>query len=234
MESLLLFIRDIYVSKLDNRITVKEIYEDFRAWIIIKYGISTWNNIGQRQVYASLKTLPDYPYIRFKEGYCLKGISYRNKIPTSHILTDETCTDVTPKSPIPSSHVNHTQTVVNTSPPDQDIPQISYLTLNIIPKVVNNPYKLICIREQNSLPTLQNTETARLLLIKHINIDCVHNLINTIPNHEILKENIIETGIDGGVENCSKIVEPVVQKFKPFVPRISQMTLPSINNKAKK
>ncbi|CAH6420737.1 Hypothetical protein HVR_LOCUS1275 [uncultured virus] len=71
--------REIYISKPDNRLTVKEIYEDFRAWVIGKYGIVTWNKISQRQVYSALKELPEYSYMRFKEGYCLKGISYKEE-----------------------------------------------------------------------------------------------------------------------------------------------------------
>src|SRR4051812_43929177 len=76
MESLEAFMRETYTIKPDNRITVKEIYEDFRVWIIVKFGISLWNNITQRQVYAALKELPNYAYVRYREGFCLKGIAY--------------------------------------------------------------------------------------------------------------------------------------------------------------
>ena len=79
MESFLGFIGEVYTGKPDSRLTVKEIYEDFRVWIIEKYDITTWNRISQRQVYAALKQLPEYPYVRFKEGYCLKGITRREK-----------------------------------------------------------------------------------------------------------------------------------------------------------
>ena len=79
MDSLLLFMREVYIAKPDLRLTVKEIYEDFRIWIIGKYDITTWNKISQRQVYAALKNFPEYPYVRFKEGFCLKGITYRQE-----------------------------------------------------------------------------------------------------------------------------------------------------------
>jgi len=69
--------KEIYIAKPDSRLTVKDIYEDFRRWIIEKYDIKTWNKISQRQVYIALKDFPEYPYIRFKEGFCLKGITYR-------------------------------------------------------------------------------------------------------------------------------------------------------------
>jgi hypothetical protein len=75
MESLPAFMRETYVIKPDNRIPVKDIYEDFRIWVIAKFGTSIWNNITQRQVYAALKEFPDYGYIRYKEGFCLKGIT---------------------------------------------------------------------------------------------------------------------------------------------------------------
>ena len=77
MDSLSTFMKEIYIAKPDSRLTVKDIYEDFRRWIIEKYDIKTWNKISQRQVYIALKDFPEYPYIRFKEGFCLKGITYR-------------------------------------------------------------------------------------------------------------------------------------------------------------
>lgn len=79
MDSLSIFIREVYVAKPDSRLTVKEIYEDFRAWFIGKYDIIAWNKISQRQVYAALKNFAEYPYVRFKEGFCLKGITYRQE-----------------------------------------------------------------------------------------------------------------------------------------------------------
>ena len=78
MDSLPVFMRETYIVKPDNRITAKDIYDDFRAWVIGKHGTAAWNNITQRQVYAALKGLPDYAYIRFREGYCLKGIGYKS------------------------------------------------------------------------------------------------------------------------------------------------------------
>src|SRR3990170_2845201 len=97
MDSLRAFMRETYISnykyipaslvyigsrifdpKPDSRLPVKDIYEDFRAWIIGKYGISKWNNITQRQVYSALKELQDYAYVRYREGYSLKGIAYKS------------------------------------------------------------------------------------------------------------------------------------------------------------
>lgn len=79
MDSLAVFMRQTYMPKPDSRITVKEIYEDFRAWMIGKYGAAAWNSIPQRQVYSSLKQFPDYAYVRYREGYCLKGITYKQE-----------------------------------------------------------------------------------------------------------------------------------------------------------
>ena len=107
MDSLSLFMKEVYVAKPDSRLTVKDIYEDFRAWIIGKYDMATWNKISQRQVYTALKGLPEYPYVRFKEGYCLKGIIYRQ-----------------------DKSINKEKNVVSAKPtPDQTV---HYLTLSII------------------------------------------------------------------------------------------------------
>ena len=88
MESLPAFMRETYIVKLDNRIPVKDIYEDFRVWVIAKFGNSIWNNITQRQVYAALKEFPDYGYIRYKEGFCLKGITKIIKEEKLNIIED--------------------------------------------------------------------------------------------------------------------------------------------------
>lgn len=79
MDSLSVFIHDTYIIKPDSRLPVKDIYEDFRAWVIGKQGAPAWNNISQKQVYTALKQLPFYAYVRYREGYCLKGIAYKLK-----------------------------------------------------------------------------------------------------------------------------------------------------------
>lgn len=83
MDSLGAFMRETYIDKPDNRLTVKEIYENFRDWFIEKYDIAAWNNITQRQVYTALKCLPNYNYVRYREGYCLKGIAHKSTINNS-------------------------------------------------------------------------------------------------------------------------------------------------------
>jgi hypothetical protein len=80
MDSLEILMYEKYTSKPDNRLTVKQIYEDFREWVIVKFGISVWNNITKRQVYSALKQMSEYKYIRYKDGYCLRGIGYRPTI----------------------------------------------------------------------------------------------------------------------------------------------------------
>jgi len=92
MNSLSTFMQEMYVIKPDSKLTVKAIYQDFRNWIIDKYGISVWNNINQRDIYAALKILPDYAYVRYKEGYCLKGIAYKSvpeNIPSSENIQSQ-------------------------------------------------------------------------------------------------------------------------------------------------
>lgn len=79
MNLLPMFMRETYVVKPDSRIPVKEIYEDFRAWVIAKSGVIIWNTVSQKQVYTALKENPLYTYVRFREGYCLKGITYKPK-----------------------------------------------------------------------------------------------------------------------------------------------------------
>ena len=71
--------KEIYVSNPEARVPAKNIYNDFKEWVIGKHGISIWNKIQQRQIYTALKNLSEYAYIRYKEGYCLKGISYKPK-----------------------------------------------------------------------------------------------------------------------------------------------------------
>ena len=79
MDSLEVFMKEKYVANPDSRLPVKVIYRDFKEWIIGKYDMAMWNTIPQRKVYALLKQLHEYPYVRFKEGFCLKGIAYRKE-----------------------------------------------------------------------------------------------------------------------------------------------------------
>lgn len=68
---------EMYISKPDGRVSIANIYDDFRDWIIARYGNIIWNNITKRQVYDALKTLPNYKYVRYSDGYYLRGIAYR-------------------------------------------------------------------------------------------------------------------------------------------------------------
>ena len=79
MDSLEVFMKEKYVANPDSRLPVKVIYQDFKEWIIGKYDMAMWNTIPQRKVYSLLKELHEYPYVRFKEGFCLKGIGYRKE-----------------------------------------------------------------------------------------------------------------------------------------------------------
>jgi hypothetical protein len=72
-----LFMSEVYMAKPDSRIPAKEIYEDFRAWVIGNKGMPMWNNISQKEVYDAMRSLPIYAYARFREGNCLKGIAYK-------------------------------------------------------------------------------------------------------------------------------------------------------------
>lgn len=80
MDSMQIFMRETYVMEVDSKLPVKEIYDDFREWIVEKYGIPMWNTMSQRIIYKDLKQMNDYPYIRYKEGFCLKGIARKTKI----------------------------------------------------------------------------------------------------------------------------------------------------------
>lgn len=77
MDSLSIFMKNTYIQQADSRIPVKLIYEDFRSWFLKKYDITAWSKLTSRQIYAELKILEKYPYVRYKEGYCLKGITYK-------------------------------------------------------------------------------------------------------------------------------------------------------------
>jgi hypothetical protein len=69
------FVQTSYVNDPNSRLQVNDIYEEFRVWIMGTLGVATMNAITRKQVYAILKTIPEYPYIRSREGYCLRGLS---------------------------------------------------------------------------------------------------------------------------------------------------------------
>jgi len=77
MDSLNTFMGATYISDPDNKIAVKDIYEKFKTWIIENFGVSEWVKFTQRQIYTYLKKLPDYSYVRYRNGYYLKGIQYK-------------------------------------------------------------------------------------------------------------------------------------------------------------
>lgn len=87
MELLSTFMKETYISTPDTRLPVKSIYDDFRAWLIAKLGAAVWNKINSKQVYSALKNFPPYVYARFREGYCLKGITYKSKDEVKQPLT---------------------------------------------------------------------------------------------------------------------------------------------------
>lgn len=74
------FMDETYDSKIDNKISVKEIYEKFRIWIIQIYGGAYLNHYTKNKFYNDLKVIAaenNYGYIRYKEGYFIRGISYK-------------------------------------------------------------------------------------------------------------------------------------------------------------
>lgn len=130
MDSLSAFMNDIFMPKPDNRIPVKEIYDAFQAWVVAKYGYKTWNEIGQRQIYAALKSSQDYQYVRFREGYCLKGIAYRPKPKVSEQPLMESEPEETETNSIEPSVIYLNVFPKTKSVDNQIIPPIKY----IIPK----------------------------------------------------------------------------------------------------
>ncbi len=86
METFNIFINETYILTVGNCLSLKEIYEDYRDWIINKYGIKLWNTITQKHVYTALKNLQEYVLVRHREGLCLKGIS-RTKNPNLQMKT---------------------------------------------------------------------------------------------------------------------------------------------------
>jgi hypothetical protein len=114
---------EVFMPKPDSRITIKEIYEAFQAWVVAKYGYQAWNEIGQRQVYAALKSSQDYQYVRFREGYCLKGIAYRDKPVTTTFVPPKLIDIARQKSP--PTEIAPTESAAPK-------PALTYLTLNIV------------------------------------------------------------------------------------------------------
>jgi len=119
MDSLSAFMKDVYIAKPDSRLTVRDIYDDFKVWIIKKYDITTWNKISQRQVYDALKKFPEYPYVRFKEGYCLKGITYRSeKIPIKEQQQNKMDSSVQPTPLYLTLNIIDSPVITNVQSPD--------------------------------------------------------------------------------------------------------------------
>lgn len=216
MDSLLAFMRETYVIKPDNRIPVKEIYDDFRLWIIVKFGISVWNNITQRQVYTALKEFPDYAYVRYREGFCLKGIS--------KIVKPEPTKITLQHSP------SETQAVIPK--------EIKPITLNIIPikqlKLVQpeaSPVKdkitaQTIIPEPNTVPkAIQTIIPEPSTVSKATQIIIPENV--TVP--KVTQTIILET------RPVSKVTQTIVPKVTQTiipetrtVPKVAQMKLPRV------
>lgn len=165
MDSLESFMRDTYIINPDSRITAKEIYEDFRAWIMDKFGISVWNKITQRQIYARLKELPNYAYVRYREGYCLKGIAYK-----SDKLQNQGA-DVIPKDT------------------NMELKNITYLTLNI----ARNPGTISGNRDLN-IPVIETPLVPTIETIaKDIRQADIGNIIeNKVITLNILPVNLTQ------------------------------------------
>lgn len=79
MESLSVFMGEKYVMSVDSRLSIKTIYEDFKNWVISKLGSPIWNKISKKEIYDALKNCAQYAYVRYREGYCLRGITYKPK-----------------------------------------------------------------------------------------------------------------------------------------------------------
>lgn len=118
MELLSIFMKETYITKADSRLPVKEIYEDFKIWIIENYDIKMWNTINQRHIYSLLKEFPEYSYVRYKEGYCLKSICRKEKRQKEEM-------DIVAHAPTMRDTIN------------EEIPSIKYLSLNIISSTNN-------------------------------------------------------------------------------------------------
>lgn len=78
MDRLNAFLVETYVAAPGARLNVKTIFDDFRAWVIAKYGAAEWNAYGTYEVYRALRSCKDYGHKRFKEGICLIGLKYRS------------------------------------------------------------------------------------------------------------------------------------------------------------
>ncbi len=79
---------ETYVDDNTKRVLVKEICNMFFIWLKENYGRDVCNNIGLNQVYSILRNLPEYSYVRYKEGYWLKGIDYKPRKLTLNIISD--------------------------------------------------------------------------------------------------------------------------------------------------
>lgn len=78
------YIQLSYINDSNGRVLVSEIYEGFRVWIMGTHGIATMDAITRRQIYAILKEIPEYPYVRCREGYCLRGLGFKGMVIAVH------------------------------------------------------------------------------------------------------------------------------------------------------
>lgn len=196
MDSLEAFMRETYIIKPDNRITVKEIYEDFRAWIIAKFGISIWNNITQRQVYAALKELPNYAYVRYREGFCLKGIAYKPDAKETKTTQLNPIIDTKEVSPHPSP----------------------YLTLNISPI---SPQVLNQIPTFNNITHLEHNLQMPNLETLNIPPPIIKDVTMEIPNYKPVTLNVVRDDIIQGETR-----QEAVGYITRTVPRVPKIILP--------
>jgi hypothetical protein len=77
MDRIQTFLHAIYEQSPTDRILVKHIYEDFKAWIVAKYGVREFAQYEKRQFHKDLKSNGIFIYKRYRDGVCLTGIKYR-------------------------------------------------------------------------------------------------------------------------------------------------------------
>lgn len=67
------FLKESYETTTDmkDKILFKEIFENFRLWLERKYGRGMANKYGQVIIYTELRTLPECPTERSRDGLCL-------------------------------------------------------------------------------------------------------------------------------------------------------------------
>jgi hypothetical protein len=70
------FLQEIYTVDPGHTILGQTVYEDFKVWIIGKYGPMAWGHYNKRQIFRAFSSCP-YPYRRYHIGRCLTGLNYR-------------------------------------------------------------------------------------------------------------------------------------------------------------